>query len=102
VLHNNNAVDIANSCGTPIYAAADGIVISINSGGGWNGGYGNSIKIQHPNGTTTLYAHLSSINITKGASVKQGDFIGKMGSTGKATGCHLHFEVNGAKNPFVK
>jgi len=102
VLHNNNAVDIANSCGTPIYAAADGIVISISSGGGWNGGYGNSIKIQHPNGTTTLYAHLSSINITKGASVKQGDFIGKMGSTGKATGCHLHFEVNGAKNPFVK
>ena len=102
VLHNNNAVDIANSCGTPIYAAADGIVISISSGGGWNGGYGNSIKIQHPNGTTTLYAHLSSINIAKGASVKQGDFIGKMGSTGKATGCHLHFEVNGAKNPFVK
>ena len=100
-LHNNNAVDIASSCGTPIYAAADGIVISIAKGS-WNGGYGNAIKIQHPNGTTTFYAHLSTINIGSGASVKQGDFIGKMGTTGKSTGCHLHFEVSGAKNPFVK
>jgi len=100
-LHNNNAVDIASSCGTPVYAAADGIVISAVSGS-WNGGYGTSIKIQHPNGTTTLYAHLSTINIGNGASVKQGDFIGKMGTTGKSTGCHLHFEVSGAKNPFVK
>ena len=85
----------------PFYAAADGIIISIGSSG-WNGGYGNFIKIQHPNGTTTLYAHLSGIDIQQGTSVKQGDFIGKMGATGKATGCHLHFEINGAKNPFVK
>jgi len=100
-LHNNNAVDIASSCGTPIYAAADGIVIeSVRSG--WNGGYGNSIKIQHPNGTMTYYAHLSSVGVENGTSVKQGGFIGKMGTTGKSTGCHLHFEVRGGKNPFVK
>ncbi len=101
VLHNNNAVDIANACGTPIYAAADGIVIETVMSG-WNGGYGSSIKIQHPSGAMTLYAHLSSVNIEKGASVKQGSFIGKMGNTGQSTGCHLHFEVRGATNPFVK
>ncbi len=50
----------------------------------------------------TLYAHLSEVNITTGTSVKQGDFIARMGATGKATGCHLHFEVRGAKNPFAK
>ncbi len=100
-LHNNNAVDIANACGTPIYAAQEGLVIEALSSG-WNSGYGSYIKIQHPNGTMTLYAHLSEVDIITGTSVKQGDFIARMGATGKATGCHLHFEVRGAKNPFAK
>lgn len=95
----HNAVDMAASIGTPIYAAADGKVIIAKSGG-WNSGYGNYIVISHPNGTQTLYGHLSSLNIGLGQRVSKGDVIGKMGSTGKSTGSHLHFEVRGASNPF--
>ena len=69
---------------------------------GYNGGYGKYIKIQHPNGTTTLYAHLTEVIAGEGSYVNQGQTIGKMGSTGKSTGCHLHFEMSGAKNPFIK
>jgi len=69
---------------------------------GYNGGYGLYLKIQHDNGTSTLYSHLSSISVTNGQYVNQGQIIGKMGTTGKSTGCHLHFEVIGAKNPFIK
>lgn len=98
---NNSAVDIANACGTPIYASADGIVITVKTGG-YNGGYGLYIKIQHNNGTSTLYAHLSQILVTNGQYVTKGQMIGKMGTTGKSTGCHLHFEVHGVKNPFIK
>lgn len=98
---NSSAVDIANACGTPIYASAGGIVIEVKSSG-YNGGYGLYLKIQHNNGTSTLYAHLSQISVTNGQYVSQGQLIGKMGTTGKSTGCHLHFEVHGAKNPFIK
>lgn len=101
VLHPTNGVDIANSCGTPIYAAADGLVVDAKLGG-WNSGYGSYAKIQHFNGVVTLYAHMSSVSANAGASVKQGQVIGSMGRTGKATGCHLHFEVRGAKNPLAK
>lgn len=100
VLHPTNAVDIANSCGTPIYAAADGIVIEAYSSG-WNGGYGKFVKIQHLNGVVTLYAHMSSVVTSGGQNISQGTVIGYIGRTGKATGCHLHFEVRGAKNPFA-
>jgi len=95
------AVDIANTCGTPIYASADGTVIDVRVSG-YNAGYGLYIKIQHNNGTSTLYAHLSQILIANGQYVSRGQLIGKMGTTGKSTGCHLHFEVKGAKNPFIK
>ncbi len=95
------AVDIANTCGTPIYASADGTVIDLRTSG-YNSGYGLYIKIQHNNGTSTLYAHLSQILITNGQYVSRGQMIGKMGTTGKSTGCHLHFEVKGVKNPFIK
>lgn len=102
-LHYYNAVDIANSCGTPIYAAASGMVIEAQEG--WNSGYGNFIKLQHPNGVVTVYAHLSDIRVAIGQNVSQGALIGLMGNTGKTngpSGCHLHFEVRGAKNPLVK
>jgi len=99
--NNGNAVDIANACGTPIYAAADGIAIVVKTSG-YNSGYGSYVKIQHNNGTSTLYAHLSVVNIANGQYINQGQIIGKMGTTGRSTGCHLHFEVNGVKNPFIK
>jgi murein DD-endopeptidase MepM/ murein hydrolase activator NlpD len=99
ILHAHNGVDIANACGTPVKAAAAGTVTSIGSG--WNGGYGNDVIIHHPNGTETLYAHLQKIEVSEGDSVDTGDLLGLMGETGEATGCHLHFEVHGAKNPFA-
>jgi murein DD-endopeptidase MepM/ murein hydrolase activator NlpD len=98
-LHGYNAVDLASAIGTPIYAAATGDVI-ISRVGGWNGGYGNYIVISHPNGTQTLYGHLSSNLVQNGWHVVQGQIIGYMGSTGKSTGPHLHFEIRGARNPF--
>ena len=98
-LHGYNAVDLASYCGAPIFAAATGDVI-ISRSYGWNGGYGNYIVISHPNGTQTLYAHNSSNIVTSGWHVVQGQIIGYEGSTGKSTGCHVHFEVRGAKNPF--
>jgi len=97
--HSNNGVDIANSCGTPIYAAAAGTISRAATG--WNGGYGTVVEVVHPNGTDTRYAHLSSIVVASG-SVAQGQLIGLMGTTGRSTGCHLHFEVHGARNPLVR
>lgn len=94
---SRSAIDIANSPGTAIYAAASGKVI-VAKGSGWNGGYGNYIVIQHANGTQSLYAHLSSLNVSRGQNVSQGELIGGMGSTGNSTGPHLHFEILGAKN----
>ncbi len=98
-LHGKNAVDIASSYGSAIYAAAQGRVI-ISKYGAWNGGYGNYIVIAHPNGTQTLYAHLAENLVKRGDYVQQGQIIGTMGSTGRSTGVHVHFEVRGAVNPF--
>lgn len=100
ILHPKNAVDIANVCGTTIVAAAEGLVVEAKSG--WNGGYGNYIKIEHPNGVFTRYGHLASMAVAYGDYVSKGELLGLMGNTGKATGCHLHFEVVGARNPFAK
>jgi len=102
VLHYYNAVDIINSCGSPIYASADGIVTEAKGFGVYNLGYGNLVKIQHYNGTITVYAHLNEVLVREGNKVYQGDVIGRMGDTGNSNGCHLHFEVRGAQNPFVK
>ena len=99
-IHSNNGVDISNSCGTPIYTSADGVVTT--SQNGWNGGYGNYVKVTHPNGVVTLYAHLSSREAQVGANVTKGQYIGAMGTTGNSTGCHLHFEVRGARNPLAR
>lgn len=99
-VHGYNGIDMSAPSGTPIYAAAGGTVIVAKGGGGWNGGYGNYVVIDHGNGTQTLYAHMSSLG-TSGGSVSKGDLIGYVGNTGKSTGNHLHFEVRGAKNPFA-
>jgi murein DD-endopeptidase MepM/ murein hydrolase activator NlpD len=99
ILHYYNAVDIINSCGSPIYASADGIVVEARKG--WNLGYGNYIKIQHFNGTLTVYGHLGEIYVTDGDRVTQGQSLGTMSDTGNANGCHLHFEIRGAQNSFV-
>jgi len=98
-LHGYNGVDLGAPVGTPVHAAASGRAIIVKAGG-WNGGYGSYIVIAHDNGTQTLYAHLSAVSIPQGAAVAQGQVIGKVGRTGKATGPHLHIEVRGAKNPF--
>jgi LysM repeat protein len=98
-LHGYNAVDLGASRGTSAIAAASGRVTK-SVAGGWNGGYGNFIVIQHPNGTETLYSHLSSVIVSRGQNIVKGQVIGYVGSTGRSTGPHLHFEVRGAANPF--
>jgi murein DD-endopeptidase MepM/ murein hydrolase activator NlpD len=83
-------IDLSGPAGTPIYATADGVV----SEAGWhNGGYGNLIKITHGRGIETRYAHLSGISVRAGEQIKRGQLIGRMGSTGRSTGSHLHYEV---------
>ena len=98
-IHGYNAVDLAASRGTSILASASGTVL-ISKSGSWNGGYGNYIVIKHDNGTQTLYSHNSSNLVFSGQSVVQGQVIGYVGSTGRSTGPHVHFEIRGAKNPF--
>lgn len=100
-LHGYNAIDLGAPVGTPIYASAAGEVI-VSRQGGWNGGYGNYIVIKHGNGTQTLYSHNSSNGVYVGQYVEQGELIGYVGQTGRATGPHLHFEVRGADNPLAK
>ncbi len=108
ILHHYNAIDIANSCGTPVVAAAEGLVVPDEGTpdviDGWNGGYGNFVLIEHPFGDAvkTRYAHLQKLSVQIGDYVKQGQVIGLMGATGEASGCHVHFEVYGAQNPFAK
>lgn len=85
------AYDIAGWIGSPITAADAGYVVV--AGGGWNAGYGSHVIIDHGNGFTTLYAHLTSIYVSPGETVAKGAQIGSMGSTGNSTGPHLHFEV---------
>jgi murein DD-endopeptidase MepM/ murein hydrolase activator NlpD len=99
-IHGWNGVDLGAPAGTPIYAAAAGTVI-VSKVGGYNGGYGNYVVIDHGNGTQTLYAHFSSIVVSVGQTVSKGEKLGGVGRTGDATGNHLHFEVRGARNPFA-
>ena len=101
-LHYFNAVDLANKCDTPIYAAAAGIVQRAVGNGQWNFGMGNYITILHSSGVSTYYGHLMTLFVKPGDTVNVGDRIGLMGRTGDATGCHVHFQVMGAKNPLVR
>ncbi len=94
----HTGIDIGAGYGASIWAAAGGTVIMAD----YNGGYGNCVVIDHGGGFSTLYAHMSSIEVSEGERVDQGDFLGEVGSTGNSTGPHLHFEtrVGGdAQNP---
>ena len=85
----HSGLDFRGPYGAPIYAAAKGTVSYV----GWKSGYGKTVEIDHGNGLMTRYAHMSSFNATLGQNVDAGTFIGGIGSTGRSTGPHLHFEV---------
>jgi murein DD-endopeptidase MepM/ murein hydrolase activator NlpD len=85
----HTGIDLRGKEGTPILAAADGVVRSA----GTRGGYGNAVEIDHGNGVTTLYGHASELGVKPGDHVEKGQEIGEVGMTGRATGPHLHFEV---------
>jgi len=85
----HSGLDFKAAYGTPILAAADGIVTKA----GWQGGYGKTIEVTHGNGLLTRYAHMSKLDAVVGQKVDRGVQIGRMGSTGRSTGTHLHFEV---------
>lgn len=85
----HGGIDLAGPVGTPIYATADGVV----GRSAWAGGYGNLVEINHGKGIQTRYAHLSKSLVSAGQRVKRGDLIARMGSTGRSTGSHLHYEV---------
>ena len=98
----HSGIDIAAPIGTPVMAAAAGTV----EFAGWTeGGYGNLIDIRHRDGSLTRYGHLDRVQVRQGDSVTQGQMIGEMGSTGRSTGPHLHFEIRlaqrGAVNPMA-
>ena len=105
-LHWYNAVDFGGKCGEPIYSAASGTVQAIRYG--WNGGLGNYLTILHPNNAVTLYSHIQNSLVVPSQPVSQGESIAIMGGkpsmpgAGRSTGCHVHFEVRGARNPFAK
>ena len=82
-------IDIAAEMGTPIVAAADGVVTAA----GWNGGYGNMVDIDHGDGIVTRYGHASALAVSVGQQVRRGETIAYVGSTGRSTGPHLHYEV---------
>ncbi|MCI8421955.1 MAG: peptidoglycan DD-metalloendopeptidase family protein [Lawsonibacter sp.] len=86
---NHTGIDIPAASGTPIYAAKSGVVTTSKQAGS----YGNHVVVSHSDGTSTLYAHMSRRNATVGQTVKQGDVIGYVGTTGRSTGNHLHFEI---------
>lgn len=103
-LHSFNAVDLSTGkCGDPVFAAAGGIVQRT----GYTSIGGNYVRVLHPNGVVTYYGHLSGAGAGSGERVSQGQIIGYIGYTGYTipkgpTGCHVHFEVRGAVNPFAK
>ena len=91
---SHTGTDIACAEGTPILAAADGVITVANGLDSWGGSYGYYIQINHGGGLETLYAHCSSICVTTGQQVQAGQVIGYVGHTGRATGSHLHLEVH--------
>lgn len=86
---NHKGVDLAAPTGTPVYATADGMVAKAE----WFSSYGNYIQIEHGGEMQTRYAHLSAYSVQAGSRVQKGDLIGYVGSTGRSTGPHLHYEV---------
>jgi murein DD-endopeptidase MepM/ murein hydrolase activator NlpD len=86
----HNGLDISCDKGTPVYAPAKGVI----SFKGFQGGFGNLLEINHGNGLTTKFAHLDKFNVSKGQRVKRGDLIGYVGTTGRSTAPHLHYEIH--------
>ena len=86
---NHKGIDIPGAIGTPIYATADGFIGRAE----WVGGYGKLVEINHGNAVQTRYGHLSAMNVAPGQRIRKGDILGYMGSTGRSTGSHLHYEV---------
>jgi murein DD-endopeptidase MepM/ murein hydrolase activator NlpD len=91
----HTGVDISAPIGTPIKATADGIVIYAN----WNSGYGRCVIVDHGNGYQTLYGHLSRIDVIDGQEMRTGEAVGLVGSSGRSTGSHLHYEVRVHSTP---
>ncbi|MBK9169496.1 MAG: M23 family metallopeptidase [Bryobacterales bacterium] len=91
----HRGVDISAPTGTPVKAAADGIVVHA----AYFGGYGRLVIIDHGNGTETYYAHLSKFDVVAGSEVRRGEIIGRVGSSGRSTAPHLHYEVRVGKVP---
>lgn len=93
----HTGVDYAAAAGTPVRATGDGVVVHA----GWRGGYGNLVEVQHPSGYSTRYAHLSQVapGVSAGSFVRQGALVGRVGSTGLATGPHLHYELRRQGRP---
>ncbi len=85
----HTGMDLVAPCGTPIAAAADGVVTSAS----YSIGYGNNVRVAHNETYSTLYAHMSTFAVSDGQQVKQNDIVGLEGTTGWSTGCHLHFEI---------
>ncbi|HOQ81331.1 MAG TPA: M23 family metallopeptidase, partial [Candidatus Cloacimonadota bacterium] len=85
----HTGIDYRAKRGTPVYAIAQGIVVRAS----WNGGFGKSVEVRHPDGIISQYAHLDRINVRHGQSVKAGTIVGAVGSTGYSTGPHLHFGI---------
>jgi murein DD-endopeptidase MepM/ murein hydrolase activator NlpD len=96
-------IDFKGPMGDPVYATADGVISRCD----WYNGYGNAVVIDHKSGYQTLFGHLSKVNVTQGQEVKTGDLLGFIGTTGRSTGPHLHYEIrkNGEDinpEPFLK
>ncbi len=85
----HTGIDISAPVGTPVKATGDGIILHAN----WNGGYGRCVIIDHGNGYQTWYAHLSRMDVMEGQAIRQGEVVGRVGTTGRSTGAHLHYEV---------
>lgn len=92
---NHKGLDIPGPIGTPIYATADGTIGRAQ----WVSGYGKYVEVEHGNAIQTRYGHMSALNVVSGQRVRQGEIIGFMGSTGRSTGSHLHYEVRIAGEP---
>lgn len=91
----HSGMDIAGEFGDPVYAALDGVVVECK----YDGNYGNKILLRHEDNISTIYGHLSKFEVNVGDEIKKGDTIGRIGSTGRSTGPHLHFEVRANGNP---
>lgn len=91
----HKGTDFAASYGTPIYATAEGVVVEAK----WHSGFGRMVKIRHAFGYETVYAHMSKLRVKRGERVSRGERIGDMGSTGRSTGVHLHYEVHQSGKP---